>query len=123
MATNRVFHGVTDTLSLPVPEGTESGDPLLVGDLPCVALTDRATSADDNPVDEATVQVYPSAVFDLEVIGNDGTSNAAIAVGEAVYIQDDDTIDVDTAGTLFGYVLEAVASGATTTVRVKLAAV
>lgn len=123
MATNRVFHGVTDTLSLPVPSGTVSGDPLVIGDLPCVALTDRATAADDNPVDEATVQVYPSAVFDLEVIGNDGTAGAAIAVGEAVYLQADGTIDVDTAGTLFGYVLQAVASGATSTVRVKLRAV
>lgn len=123
MATNRIFHGVTDTLSLPVPDGTVSGDPLVIGDLPCVALTDRATSADDNPVDEATVQVYPSAVFEFEVIGNDGTAGAAVAVGEAVYLQADGTIDVDTAGTLFGYALQAVASGATTTVRVKLAAV
>lgn len=121
MAKNRVFAS-TDTLSLPVPDGTNSGDVLVIGALPCVALTDEAGAADHNPEGEATVQVPPSPVFDLAVTGNDGSAGAAIAVGDKVYAQSDGSVDVDTAGTFMGYALEAVASGATTTIRVKLAA-
>lgn len=125
MATTRIFKDGSQ-LSLPVPADTVSGDPLVLGSLPCVALTDRAVAGDNggggNVDGEATVQLFPSGVFDLEVIANDGVA-VAVGVGDPVYLQADGTIDADSAGDLFGYALEAIASGATATINVKLAAV
>jgi predicted RecA/RadA family phage recombinase len=80
MATNNRF-AWSDSLSLPVASGVESGDPVIVGDLPGVALTDRATGGDKaggNADGFATVAL--DGVFDLEVTG------ALAAAGTPVYI-------------------------------------
>lgn len=119
MATNEVFEPV-GKLSLPVPDGTEAGDALLVFDLiPAVALTDEG--AGGNADDHATCAINPAWVFDIPVKGEDGAGNAAVSVGEVVYVDTDGEINVDlTNGTVFGIALEAVSSGATTTIRVLL---
>lgn len=119
MATNEVFPP-TGTLSLPVPDGTESGDPVLVFDLiPGVALTDEG--AGGNADDHATVAIAPSWVFEIAVKGEDDAGNAAVAVGAVVHRDSDGEFNIDaTNGVPFGFALEAVQSGATTTIRVLL---
>ena len=124
MATNRVYK---DGEFLPIAAANltsdidpiVSGTPVLLGPIPGVALTDED--------DDGDVTVQFGGVYDFPVKGADGAGNAAVAVGDAVYYDAGATPDElnadDTNGALFGYALEAVASGATTTVRVKLARV
>ena len=122
MATNRIFEKGTQLSVVPdlAPNATvASGDPVAVGQLPGVALTD----ADDTVASGGECTVQFDGVFDLEVVGtsDDGTTGAAIAVGDIVFLDTDATLNVDTTnGIRFGYALEAVASGATTTIRVKV---
>lgn len=122
MATNEVF-SPTGTLSLPVPNGTASGDPLvLFGRIPCVALTDEGEGG--NADNYATVALNPAWVFDISVKGENDLGDAGIAVGDAVYRDSDGEFNVDAVnGTLFGIALEVVTSGATDTIRVLLAPV
>lgn len=120
MATNRIFErgrqfeaDVSGVNGSGTSDAVQSGDPGAIGSLPFVALTDEDADG------MATIQT--DGVFDLPVRGHDGTANAAVDAGEIVYW--DNTageLDVATAGIRFGYALEAVASGATTTVRVKV---
>ena len=120
MATNRIFapqNNLTVAASLLTGpnDPVESGDAVIFGEgnIPCVALTDQ--DADD----EVTVQFGQAfVVYDIPVVGADGAGNAAVAAGDLVYF-DTDAINADDAnGSAYGTALEAVASGATTTVRV-----
>jgi predicted RecA/RadA family phage recombinase len=72
MAKNRRFSGAPTTRTLPVLAGTVSGNPVIVGMLPGVALTDRDASGN------ATVQL--DGAFDVSVTG------AIASVGLPVYI-------------------------------------
>lgn len=89
----------TDSLSVPVAADTSSGDPVLVGSLPGVALTDRATA--ENPVPGTKVgnaTVAFDGVFDLDVAG------AVASVGLPVYITSGGTLTATaTSNTLFGH--------------------
>lgn len=122
MATNRVYEKgdqLTAAPDLCANATVQSGDPVAVGQLPGVALTD----ADDTVANDGECTVQFNGVFDLEVVGtsDDGTTDAAVGVGDIVYIDTDGTLNVDaTNGIRFGYALEAVASGATTTIKVKV---
>lgn len=91
-----------------------SGDPGAIGDMPFVALTDE--DGDGN----ATCAT--KGVFDLAVTGEEDTpTDTAISPGDKVFY--DDTlgqIDVGPNGVPFGYALDAVVAGATTTIRVRL---
>lgn len=91
-----------------------SGDPVVVGQIPAVALID--TNADGN------VTIKTDGVFALSVKGVDGSGNAAVAVGDILYYTDGDTppLGKKTSGVRFGYALEAVTSGATKTIKVKI---
>ena len=110
MATNEVYYP-GDTLPLPVPVGTKSGDPVVIGAIAGVALEDRDAAG------YAPVRV--KGVFMLSVTGHDGTDNEAIAVGDKVYYTAPSggspaVIDANaTAGAEFGVALKAVAAGAT----------
>ncbi len=119
MATNEVFEPV-GKLSLPVPDGTASGDPILIFDeIPAVALTDEGDGGNADNI--ASVAINPMWVFDIAVLGANNGGNVAVAVGDRVYV-DGAVINKDvTNGTFYGWALEAVASGATTTIRVLLA--
>lgn len=117
MATNEVYYP-GDTLPLPVPAGTKSGDPVVVGTIAGIAMEDRDAAGN------APVRV--KGVFKLSVTGNDGASNKAIAVGDTVYYtapsgETPATIDANaTDGAEFGVALKAIASGATATIPVAL---
>ena len=116
MATNQVYDR-GEKLSLVVASGVASGDPVEVGHLTGVALNDRGADT----ATKASVKFV--GVFDLSVKGIDDNGNRAIALGEPIYYVDGDTpkLSAKSTGRLFGYALEAVSSGATTTIQVLLA--
>lgn len=92
-----------------------SGDPGVIGQLPFVALTNE--DADGN----ATCKF--NGVADVSVMGEtNADAGSAVAVGDILYFDAADTprVNKDTTGVRFGYALEAVASGATSTIRVKI---
>jgi len=76
MAKNEVYYP-GNTIPLPVPAGTKSGDPVVVGTIAGIAMEDRDAAGN------APVRV--NGVYKLAVTGHDGTANKAIAVGDKVY--------------------------------------
>jgi len=124
MAKNRIFEdGRYLELNVSAVNGSgtgdlvKSGDPGAVGVIPFVALTDEASNL-------ATVDT--AGVYDLAVLGHDGTANAAIAAGDKVVWDNAGGTLEKTPGSAnsvaFGVALEPVSSGATTTIRVKIVA-
>jgi len=117
MAKNEVYYP-GDTLPLPVPAGTKSGDPVVVGTIAGIAMEDRDAAGN------APVRV--KGVFKLSVTGHDGNSNKAIAVGGTVYYTAPSggrpaIIDANkTTGAEFGVALKAIAAGATDAIPVAL---
>lgn len=106
MATNEVFRDA-DHLTLPVPSGVKASEPVLVGQLPGVAITDR----DDTT---GTATVWLKGAYRLNVTG------AVTNVGDPVYITAARALNVTASGnTLFGHALETkAAAAAEITVRV-----
>lgn len=113
MAKNRV-HERSTPLDLAVPSGTVSGAPVVTGQIPGVALTDRQSDG------RATVQ--GDGVFSLSVKGIDGGGNSAVAEGDILYhtVADTPPVSKKATGVRFGYALEAVGSGLTATIKVKV---
>jgi predicted RecA/RadA family phage recombinase len=115
MAKNRKFRGVPITRDLAVPSGVVSGDPVVDGQIPGVALIDRKADG------RATVQL--DGTFLLSVKGViTGPANSAVAEGDLLYYNAGHTpkLDKDTAGVRFGYAEGTVNSGATATIAVKV---
>ena len=98
--------------------GGEVGDPGLVGDMPCILYGDQ--DADGKAV------VRFQGVYRFTVHGADGSGDAAVAVNAEAYYDptpggDNPNINIDaTNGSRFGTILDAVASGAETVVRVRI---
>lgn len=91
-----------------------SGDPVMVGDLPGVALTDEDTVT-------GLTAVKTNGVYELAVTGHNGTAGAAIAAGDIVnFDAGADQINVNPAGVRYGYALAAVGSAATAIIPVKI---
>lgn len=103
-------------LELPVTPGLLSGARTLVGAGLAVDLITDADAAGN-----ATVMFPCPYTVSVPVVGHNGTAAAAVAVGDPVYM-DGANINVNPAGVLYGYALEAVVSGATTTILVARAA-
>lgn len=102
MATN-VHFAKGDNLSLPVPSGTTSGDPVRVGGLNGVAMT--AEGDGGNASGSASVQLV--GAFDVEVTG------AVTDVGAPVYITAGGDLNVTaTDNNLFGHALATKAAAA-----------
>ncbi len=97
------------------PATPQSGDPVICGQIPGVALT----AEDSNGV----TTVALDGTFDLLVKG-ETTTDAAIAVGDIAYYDTAATphkINRDnTNGVRFGYAMAAVSSGATATIPVRV---
>lgn len=139
MSVNQVnIQGNHLTMAVPAAAAVASGDPLVFGrgTSPAFGLAGVADAAYTPPTGTATgnVPVCFEGVFALSVVGKDdiGGSSVAIAPGDPVYASGG-TYDVTTgclygftinknatSGAYFGNSLDAVASGATTTVRVRL---
>ena len=117
MATNEVYYP-GDTLPLPVPAGTKSGDPVVVGTIAGIAMEDCDAAGN------APVRV--KGVFKLSVTGYNGTENEAIGVGDKVYYNTPlgGTPAIINAnantGKEFGVALKAIDAGATDTIPVVL---
>ncbi len=116
MAKNTVYMW---TESLPLvctqPATPQSGDPILFGQVPGVALT----AEDSNGV----TTVALDGVFDLSVKGENAGGNNAVAVGDILYYEAGQTPPINkdaTNGIRFGYAMAAVSSGATTTIPVRV---
>lgn len=93
------------------PATPASGDPVIFGQMPAVALTA------ERPDGNATIKRNGTAF--LSVKGTNG-SNAAIAAGDILYYVSANTpkLSATTSGVRFGYALSAVGSGATATIEV-----
>jgi predicted RecA/RadA family phage recombinase len=116
MATNQVYE-VGDQLSVvcTAPATPSSGDPVLLGQLAGVALTDEAT--------DGTTSVAFKGVFDVSVQAVNNTTGSAVAAGDVVYYDAAATPKINkdnVAGVRFGIALEAVTSGATATIQVRV---
>lgn len=112
MAKNVKFPLDNNTLELTVISGVVSGDPVVVGQIPGVALTDR--SAPGVATGKAVVQIG-SFVANLTVEGANNAGNVAVAEGDILYYDTAATIKINkdnTNGVRFGYALAALSSGA-----------
>lgn len=96
------------------PAEPESGDAVLIGQIPAVALTSPFTDGDG----VSRITVKTNGAYHLEVTA----SNGAVTVGALLYIHTSTGAVSNTSGSgvRFGYALDAVDSAATTTIPVKL---
>jgi predicted RecA/RadA family phage recombinase len=118
MATNQTFND-GDQFDIPTaavtsPPSPTSGDPLLIGVLPAVALTDPYTAEDGT----SRITVKTNGVYEFPVEAEGG----AVAVGTRLYYDnaDDGLNDASSGNTSWGYALEVVDNGATSVIRVKI---
>ncbi|MBZ0315091.1 MAG: hypothetical protein K8L91_01640 [Anaerolineae bacterium] len=115
MATNVKYdRGSNVRLELTVGASQTKGSVILISQMP-VFLLEASDSANKAPC------ILPgSFVAELAVTGADGSGNSAVAIGNKLY-KDGTEINKDaTNGTLTGYALGAVNSGATATIQVLL---
>jgi predicted RecA/RadA family phage recombinase len=97
------------------PATPKSNDPVLVGQLPGVALADEQA--------DGKTSVKFNGVANLSVKGENNSGNSAVANGDILYYETGQTPPVNkdaTAGVRFGYALGTVGSGATATIPVKI---
>ncbi len=117
MAQNYVSKGEFIYAAATDPTTPTSGDPLIVGTIAGVAITDEGDGG--NASGESTIAT--EGVFDVPVVGHNGSSDAAVAIGDKIYY---DTgihgLNVNSSGVLFGKALEDVAEGDTETINVML---
>ena len=116
MATNTVYMW---TESLPLtctaPTTPASGDPVLCGQIPGVAL------ADEDAAGLTTVAL--DGVFNLSVQGETNSdAGSAVAAGDILYYDAAEPVKInkDTTGVRFGYALGTVGSAATATIPVRV---
>lgn len=103
MALNRAYANARK-LQFAVPSGVVSGDPVVVGQIPGVALTDRNS--------DGLASVDMGGAYHLEVEGTP-------TLGGIIYYHSGTLNMTSSGGVRFGYALEAVASG-TGTIPVKI---
>lgn len=112
MARNEIFRDA-DHLSLPVPAGTASGDPVKVGSL--VGVAETAVGDGGNADGHATVWTKGAHLLTVD--------EAVANIGDPVYITDAGAlVSAGTGNTLFGYALETKAAAAAA-IRVRVARV
>ena len=118
MATNQVYND-GDQFTVPAaavsePASPESGDALLIGALPAVALTDVFTDA----AGVSVITVKTNGVYEFPV----EAEAAAVEIGDRLfYDAGDDGLNNSSAGnTSWGYALGAIDNGATATIPVKI---
>lgn len=101
------------------PATPVSGDPVLLGQIPGVALTDEAEGG--NAAGEITIDT--GGVYNLSVKGENQSGNSAVAIGDIIYYEAGQTPTLNkdaTNGVRFGYALGTVGSGQTAIIPVKI---
>ena len=101
------------------PTTPASGDPVVCGQIPGVALRDEYASG--TPLAGQTT-VGLDDVAEFSVKGVDGSGNSAVAVGDIIYYVAADTpkLSKKATGVRFGYARAAVTSGSTGTIAVQI---
>ena len=119
MADNRIKeNGRKLSLTCTHPASPSSGQPVRIVNLIGVALTDERTAGD------TTVDL--EGVYDLSVKAEDDDGNSAIVVGDKLYYVDADVSDgtgflnKKVTGYFAGIALEAITSGTTSTINVRI---
>jgi hypothetical protein len=118
MADTDVFYP-GDFIPYTVGASVAKGTPVVLGASKMPGITETATASSGTQV--ATVRT--KGVVKVSVKGVDGSGNAAIAVGALIRFTVGDTpkLNVKATGSAWGVALEAVGSGETATIKVKLA--
>ena len=117
MAQNFVSKGRYINAGPSSPADPVSGDAVRVGTIAGVAETGMGEGG--NAATECTIAT--KGVFNLPVIGHDGTVNADVEIGDRVYFADGVGLNKDSTGTcLFGKALGHVTGGETTVIPVLL---
>lgn len=107
------FDQIDNNLKLAVGASKSAFTPLQVGKINVLPITD--SDASDTPV-----ACYLNGIFNLSVTGADDMGNAAISIGDYVYL-DTGVLNVDSVnGVKWGIAIDAVSSGATSTIRVMM---
>ena len=103
--------------TIPVRAGAVSGDRVAFGHLGGICETTR--DAVGNATD-AMDGMY--VVYNFDVVGQDSAGNAAIAVGDTLYIDPaTGVVDANNTKQRYGVAMEPVNSGATTSIEVMVA--
>jgi predicted RecA/RadA family phage recombinase len=120
MATNLYMNdGRYITGAATQPATPVSGDPVLLGQIPGVALTDEAEGGNAS----GQITIDTGGVYNLSVEGVNNGGNSAVAIGDIIYYEagEDPPLNKDaTSGVRFGYALGTVGSGQTATIPVKV---
>ncbi len=117
MAQNFVQKGHYINAAPDSPADPASGDAVRAGTIAGVAVTREAEGG--NAAGQCTIAT--KGVFNLPVIGHDGTVNADVEIGDRVYFADGVGLNKDSSGTtLFGKALGHVTGGETTVIPVML---
>jgi len=101
------------------PAAPVSGDPVMIGQIPGVALTDEG--AGGNAATYTSVDT--GGVYLLNVEGVVGAGNSAVVAGDILYYDTAATVKINkdvTNGVRFGYALGAVDSAGTGIIPVKI---
>lgn len=101
------------------PAAPASGDPALINQIPCVALTNEGEGGND----AGKSSFDTKGVYDLSVKGENAGGNVAVAFGDKLYYESGETpvLNKDaTNGVFYGYAWGVVSSGATATIPVKI---
>lgn len=109
-----LVYSTVDTMSLPVGAGVSSGDPVAVGVLAGVALTDSGDGG--NASDHATVLLPPAPSVQVDVV-----ASGDVSVGDQLWIDDAGAVSNAVDGVAFGVALDTVADTETTAIAVRLA--
>lgn len=115
MAANRVYEEGKQ-LAMAVASTVASGDPVAIGNMTGVALTDyNAVSG------KATIDF--GGVYNLSVKAVNNAGNVAVSIGDPIYLVAGDTpvLSKKSVGVFFGYALEGITSGQTATIMVRSA--
>lgn len=120
MATNLYQHdGRYLSAVASAPATPVSGNPVLIGQIPGVALTDEGEGGND----ATKTSIDTGGVYNLNVEGVDGSGNSAVALGDILYYDAAATVKINkdaTNGVRFGYALGTVGSGLTATIPIKI---
>jgi predicted RecA/RadA family phage recombinase len=101
------------------PATPSSGDPVLLGQIPGVALTTEAEGG--NATGQTTIDT--AGIYNLSVKGENAGGNSAVAIGDIIYYEAGEAPPLNkdaTNGVRFGYALGTVGAGQTGTIPVKV---